>query len=90
MVRQIANGEKRPAQVCREHNLSEGCRCAGDESMHPCGEAAFMSKDLDWPDAAPSAYRRTGTLRGRLALENQFLKRGSPVLAPKETRHDPG
>ena len=25
-VRQVTNGEKRPAQVCREHGLSEGLR----------------------------------------------------------------
>ncbi len=24
VVRQVANGEQRPAQICREHNLDEG------------------------------------------------------------------
>ncbi len=85
MVRQIANGEKRPAQVCREHNLSEGVPLCWRREYASRGEAAFMSKDLTGPDALHQRIAELERFCGQLALENQFLKKG---LASARSQRD--
>ena len=41
VVRQIADGEKRPAQICREHNLDESVLLRWRKEYDARGEAAF-------------------------------------------------
>lgn len=43
-VRQVATGHKRPAQICREHNLSESVLLRWRKEYEVKGEAAFSEK----------------------------------------------
>ena len=75
VVRQVASGEKRPAQICREHGLAESLLLRWRKEYDARGEAAFGACD----DSASSQERRIAELErlcGQLALENAALKRG--------------
>jgi putative transposase len=56
-VRQVAGGERRPVQVCREHGIGEGLLLRWRREYEARGEAAF----------APRAPSETGALERRLA-----------------------
>ena len=74
-VRQVANGEKRPAQVCREHGLSEGLLLRWRLEYEARGEAAFAPHQ---PSEVEALERRVADLErlcGQLALENAVLKK---------------
>ncbi len=74
-VRQVANGEKRPAQVCREHGLAEGLLLRWRREYEARGEAAFMPHQ---PTEVEALERRVADLErlcGQLALENAVLKK---------------
>ncbi len=43
-VRQVATGQKRPAQVCREHNLAESVLLRWRKEYEARGEEAFTEK----------------------------------------------
>ncbi|GHO71981.1 hypothetical protein KSC_108730 [Ktedonobacter sp. SOSP1-52] len=79
IVHQLATGERRPAQVCREHNLAPSVvsRWQKDYQMH--GDAAFASKR----EAEPSAEAKIAELErfcGQLAMENALLKKALGML----------
>lgn len=79
LMRQLASGEKRPAQVCREHQLSSSVlsRWQHDYRLH--GEAAFSPKS----EESPSLEARIAELErfcGQLALENTLLKKALSKL----------
>ncbi len=80
-VRQVASGEKRPAQVCREHGIGEGLLLRWRREDEARGEAAFMPPA---PSETENLERRVAELErlcGQLALENAVLKgalRGYP------------
>jgi len=44
--RQVVSGEKRSAQVCREHQLSEGLLLRGRHEYEARGEAAFAPQGV--------------------------------------------
>ena len=74
-VRQVAGGEKRPAQVCREHAISEGLLLRWRREYEARGEAAFT---LQQPSETEALERRIADLErlcGQLALENAVLKK---------------
>jgi transposase len=76
MVRQLATGEKRPAQVCREQGLAESVLARWRKEYAARGEAAFASQPA--PHEALSAEARIAELErfcGQLALENAVLKK---------------
>ncbi len=81
VVRQVAGGEKRPAQVCREHGLAEGLLLRWRHEYAVRGEAAFGPHQ---PSETEALKRRVAELErvcGQLALENAILKgalSGSP------------
>ncbi len=81
VVRQVISGEKRPAQVCREHGLAEGLLLRWRREYEARGEAAFTPGQ---PSETEALQRRIGELErlcGQLALENAVLKgalTGSP------------
>ncbi len=79
VVRQVASGTKRPAQVCREHQLGESLLARWRKEYEERGEAAFPPRALDGPAAqATSAEQRVAELErlcGQLALENAALKK---------------
>src|SRR5215211_1865251 len=82
VVREVAGGEKRPAQVCREHGIAEGLLLRWRREYEARGEAAFVPHQ---PSAVVPLERRIADLErlcGRLALENAVLKKalgGSPT-----------
>lgn len=76
VVRQVASGEKRPAQVCREHEIAESLLLRWRKEYDARGEAAFGATG---ESGRPNQERRIAELErlcGQLALENAALKRG--------------
>jgi putative transposase len=75
IARQLASGEKRPAQVCREHNLASSVVSRWRNEYEQRGEEAFRPPSSS---EAPSAEARIAELErfcGQLALENTLLKK---------------
>ncbi len=75
VVRQIATGQKRPAQVCREHQLAESLLLRWRKEYEERGEEAFSPKQLSGTDALEARIADLEQFAGRLALENQVLKK---------------
>lgn len=78
VCRQIARGEKRVAQVCREHQLGETVLLRWRNAYAVRGEAAFTPKGPEAAGASSLEQRvvELERLCGQLALENAVLKRG--------------
>ena len=74
--RQAATGEKRPAQICREHNLSESVLLKWRKEYDARGEAAFSEKQLSGNEALEARVAELERFCGKLALENEILKKG--------------
>jgi transposase-like protein len=75
-VRQIAMGEKRPAQICREHNLAQSVLLKWRREYEARGEAAFTEKQLSEGEALEQKVAELERFCGKLALENEILKKG--------------
>jgi transposase-like protein len=83
VVRQVERGERRPAQICREHNLADGVLWRWRHEYAERGEAAFAPPT---PDSAEGLQRRIAELErfcGQLALENAVLKKGLSLAASR-------
>lgn len=76
VVRQAASGEKRPAQVCREHGLAESPLLRWRKEYDARGEAAFSSPEETGGRGLEQRVAELERLCGQLALENAALKRG--------------
>lgn len=76
VVRQIANGEKRPAQVCREHGLAESLLLRWRREYEARGEAAFTPKQASETETLERRVAELERFCGQLALENTVLKKG--------------
>lgn len=76
IVRQLASGEKRPAQVCREHGLADSVLARWRREYTERGDAAFTPK-AGTNEASPLEARIAALKRfcGQLALENAVLKK---------------
>jgi transposase len=74
-VRQVATGNKRPAQICREHNLAESVLLRWRKEYEARGEAAFTEKQLAESEALEQKIAELERFCGQLALENQILKK---------------
>ncbi len=75
-VRQVVAGHKRPAQLCREHNLSESVLLRWRKEYETRGQEAFTEKQPSSREEALEA--RIAELErfcGKLALENEILKK---------------
>jgi transposase-like protein len=75
VVRQVVSGEKRPAQVCREHRLSEGLLLRWRREYEARGEAAFTPAQPSETEALERRIADLERLCGQLALENAVLKK---------------
>lgn len=74
VVRLVTSGEKRPAQVCREHGLAESVLSRWRKEYQECGEAAFQPQtEVATPEATRIAELEQ--FCGQLALENAVLKK---------------
>jgi len=75
IARQLASGEKRPAQICREHTLASSVVSRWRNEYEQRAEEAFLPASSS---EAPSAEARIVELErfcGQLALENSLLKK---------------
>jgi transposase len=92
LVRQIASGAKRPAQVCREHQLGESLLARWRREYEERGEAAFSPRALDGQAVQASAEQRVAELErlcGQLALENAALKKALQHLQTRPSASAP-
>ncbi len=75
IVRQIASGERRPAQVCREHGLAESLLLRWRREYEARGEAAFTPKEATGTEGLEQRIADLERFCGQLALENAALKK---------------
>jgi transposase len=79
VVRQLAAGMKRPAQICREQHLAESVLSRWRQDYAERGEAAFTPRPGAGVDASATPLEmRIAELErfcGQLALENAALKK---------------
>lgn len=81
IVRQLANGEKRPAQVCREHNLANGMVSRWRNEYDQRGEEAFRPAASSEAPSLESKIAELERFCGQLALENTLLKKALGKLS---------
>jgi transposase len=75
VVRQVASGEKRPAQICREHNLDESVLLRWRKEYDARGEAAFTPREGAEAAGLEQRVAELERFCGQLALENAVLKK---------------
>jgi transposase len=75
IVRQIATGQKRPAQVCREYGLAESVLSRWRKDYQERGEAAFHPLEAEGATSQEQRILELEQFCGQLALENQVLKK---------------
>jgi transposase len=89
LVRALESGEKRLAQVCREHSLSQGMVCRWREVYRDKGFEAFLgtgqSSDSHGSGSAEDRIAALESALGRAHMEIDFLqralaKKGSPAV----------
>ena len=83
-VRQVTTGEKRPAQVCREHGIAESLLLRWRRECEARGEAAFTPQGLAEGASLQRRIAELERLCGQLALENAVLK-GALSSAPSRS-----
>lgn len=76
VCRQIASGQKRIAQVCREHQLGETVLLRWRKEYEARGEAAFTPKAAEASSGMEQRIAELERVCGQLAVENALLKRG--------------
>lgn len=86
VVREVARGAKRPAQACREHELSEGVLLRWRHEYEARGEEAFTPREASSAEALAQRIAELERLCGQLALENAALKRGLSARASRSDR----
>jgi transposase-like protein len=75
-VQEVVSGAKRPAQVCREHGLTDGVLWRWRQEVAARGEAAFGPPDDTGTVALERKVAELERFCGQLALENAALKKG--------------
>ena len=75
VVRQVAGGEKRPAQICRAHNLDESVLLRWRTEYDARGEAAFTPREGAEPAGLEQRVAELERFCGQLALENAVRKK---------------
>lgn len=83
VCRQIVTGEKRPAQVCREHGLAESLVLRWRKEYDQRGEAAFGPRQQEEPEALAQRVAELERFCGQLAVENAALKKALSTLASR-------
>ena len=76
VCRQITSGERRPAQICREHDLAESLLLRWRREYAARGDAAFTPRELDGTATLEQRIAELERFCGQLALENAALKKG--------------
>jgi len=89
VVRQLKSGEKRLAQVCREHNLCQTLVRRWREQYEQKGENAWLEQAQS-QHVAPDDKARIGALEaalGRAHLELDFCATACALWSKKGHRH---
>lgn len=73
--RQVATGEKRPAQICREHDLAESLLLRWRREYEERGETSFTEKQASGEEALQARVAELERFCGQISLENQALKK---------------
>ncbi len=73
--RQVSTDQKRPAQICREHGLSESVLLRWRKEYDARGEAAFTERQPSGDEALQTRIAELERFCGQLSLENQILKK---------------
>ena len=84
VARQLVTGERRLAQVCREHALCQTLVRRWREQYEREGENAWLAEQPG--QVVPDAQARIAALEaalGRAHLENEFLRQALEVLTKK-------
>lgn len=80
IARQLASGEKRPAQICREHNLAASMVSHWRQEYEARGEAAFAPAEPTPTQALEAKVAELERFCGQLAMENTVLKKALQQL----------
>ena len=75
VVRQLAEGHKRPAQVCREYQLADSLLSRWRKEYDERGEVAFTPKEGGQQSRLEARIAELERFCGQLALENAALKK---------------
>jgi putative transposase len=75
IVQQLARGEERPAQICREHNLANSVVSRWRKEYDQRGEEAFGPEASSQAASAEAKIAELERFCGQLALENALLKK---------------
>jgi transposase len=86
VVRQLASGEKRPAQICREHNLAPSVVARWQREYEARGDLAFSPKQLNETEALEAKVAELERFCGQLSLENAVLKKALAMLPLRNPR----
>jgi transposase len=79
-VQDVVSGDKRPAQVCREHGIGEGLLLRWRREVAERGDAAFGPPEATSTLALERKVAELERFCGQLALENAALKKGLSTL----------
>jgi transposase len=82
-VRQVATGQRRPAQICREHGLAQSVLLRWRKEYAARGEDAFTEKRLSETEALEAKVAELERFCGQLALENEILKKALQRNRPR-------
>jgi len=75
VVRKLASGEKRPAQISREYGLADSVISRWRKEYQEKGENAFDKKNTEEATTQEQKIAELERFCGQLALENQILKK---------------
>lgn len=84
IVRQIASGEKRVAQICREHSLAESLVNRWRKAVRERSAAAFSSQPVTEVERLQARITELERCCGRLALENELARKALPTSTSKD------
>jgi len=88
VVRQVASGEKRPAQICREYGLADSVLSRWRKEYQEKGEAAFQVGNSGEVSTHEQKIAELERFCGQLALENQVIKKHYRVWDQRTSYHD--
>ncbi len=95
VCKQVASGERRPAQICREYNLANSLLVRWRHEYEARGEAAFTPRvpggpgELNETEALKARIEELERFCGQLALENSILKKAAHLSASKSRNDTP-
>ncbi len=75
VCQQIARGEKRPAQICREHEVANSLLARWRREYEQYGDGAFLPGPKTEQEASECKVAELERFCGQLALENAVLKK---------------